>query len=129
MVRVQTKNVSETDFTIQGSIFRFYDVGGQRTLRAAWMPYFDDANAITFIAAISQFDQMLEEDPEVNRMVDAVQLFDKICNSPILSKVAMILLLNKTDLALTKVTVKKSSLRKHFPELDGKKWHPSGTSN
>jgi hypothetical protein len=85
------------------------------------MPYFDDANAITFIAAISQFDQMLEEDPEVNRMVDAVQLFDKICNSPILSKVAMILLLNKTDLALTKVTVKKSSLRKHFPELDGKK--------
>jgi G-protein alpha subunit len=36
---------------------------------AAWVPFFDDMNAIIFLAPISCFDQALAEDPSVNRLV------------------------------------------------------------
>jgi len=36
---------------------------------AAWIPFFDDMNAIIFLAPISCFDQVLAEDPNVNRLV------------------------------------------------------------
>ena len=44
---------------------------GKRVLgtTAAWVPFFDDMNAIIFLAPISCFDQVLEEDPTVNRLV------------------------------------------------------------
>lgn len=40
-------------------------------LTAAWVPFFDDMNAIIFLAPISCFDQVLAEDPNVNRLVSA----------------------------------------------------------
>ena len=46
-----------------------YDVGGTRTQRAVWQSYFDDADAIVFLASLSAFDQTLVEDPTMNRMV------------------------------------------------------------
>jgi len=36
---------------------------------AAWVPFFDDMNAIIFLAPISCFDQTLAEDDSVNRLV------------------------------------------------------------
>lgn len=38
-------------------------------LLAAWVPFFDDMDAIIFLAAISCFDQTLAEDATVNRLV------------------------------------------------------------
>lgn len=38
------------------------DVGGQRSERRKWIHCFDDVKAIIFIAAISEFDQVLRED-------------------------------------------------------------------
>jgi len=46
-----------------------YDVGGTRTQRAVWQSYFDDADAIIFLAPLSVVDQWLVEDPTTNRMV------------------------------------------------------------
>ena len=42
---------------------------------AAWVPFFDDMNAIIFLAPISCFDQALAEDPSVNRLVRPILLF------------------------------------------------------
>ena len=36
---------------------------------AAWVPFFDNMNAIIFLAPISAFDQTLAEDRSVNRLV------------------------------------------------------------
>lgn len=36
---------------------------------AAWVPFFDDMNAIIFLAPVSCFDQVLMEDQSVNRLV------------------------------------------------------------
>ena len=38
--------------------WHLYDVGGARGQRHTWIPYFDDANAIIFVAPISAFDQV-----------------------------------------------------------------------
>jgi guanine nucleotide-binding protein alpha-1 subunit len=39
--------------------WRIYDVGGSRGQRHMWAPYFDDINAIIFVAPVSAFDQVL----------------------------------------------------------------------
>ena len=41
---------------------RVYDVGGQRSERKKWIHCFEDVNAIIFISAISEYDQVLYED-------------------------------------------------------------------
>ena len=42
---------------------------------AAWVPFFDDMNAIIFLAPISCFDQVLMEDNSVNRLVSPILFF------------------------------------------------------
>jgi GTPase SAR1 family protein len=118
LTRSRTLKVSETDFTIKSKIFRVIDVAGQRSARPAWAIFFDDARAILFVVSLASYDQFMEEDSNANKMEDALNLFEMTCNNPILTNVAMILLLNKTDLMDAKI--KTSSIRKYFPDLDGK---------
>jgi len=88
------------DVNIHGKsvAWHLFDVGGARGQRHTWVPYFDDANAIIFVAPVSAFDQYLEEDPRTNRIDDSLQLFTQICSSPLLKNVHLVLFLNKTDL-------------------------------
>lgn len=80
-----------------------YDVGGHRSMRAAWVPFFDDMNAIIFLAPISCFDQVLAEDPNVNRLADSVQLWTSIVSNKLLTDTPLVLFLNKCDLLKTKI--------------------------
>lgn len=57
------------------------DVGGQRNERKKWIHQFDDVTAIIFVVAISEYDQTLFEDEEENRIVEALSVFQDICNS------------------------------------------------
>lgn len=109
--RLKTLGVSEHRFTMKtghmGSPmshdWRVFDVGGQRSLRAAWVPYFDDMNAIIFLAPISCFDQVLQEDPSVNRLADSFLLWKSIVSNPLLKKTELILFLNKCDILRAKL--------------------------
>ncbi|THV07236.1 guanine nucleotide-binding protein [Dendrothele bispora CBS 962.96] len=105
--RIQTMGVSEHvfDVNIHGKSvsWHLFDVGGARGQRHSWVPYFDDANAIIFVAPISAFDQYLEEDPRTNRIDDSLQLFTQICSNPLLKNVHLVLFLNKTDLLRAKL--------------------------
>ncbi|KAH8107487.1 G-alpha-domain-containing protein [Phellopilus nigrolimitatus] len=106
-VRLQTLGVKEHSFDISLSgthvNWLLYDVGGARGQRHAWVPYFDDATAIIFLAPISAFDQYLEEDPRTNRIDDSLQLFTAICSNKLLKNTHLVLLLNKTDLLRQKL--------------------------
>ncbi|KAI0075854.1 G-protein alpha subunit [Panus rudis PR-1116 ss-1] len=105
-VRLQTLGVTEHSFEISMGASHFhwllYDVGGA-VRRHAWVPYFEDATAIIFLAPISAFDQYLEEDPRTNRIDDSLQLFTTICTNKLLSKAALVLMLNKADLLKQKL--------------------------
>jgi len=116
-VRLQTLGVMEHTFPINmgGATYdwKLYDVGGARGQRHAWVPYFDDATAIIFLAPISAFDQYLEEDPKTNRIDDSLQLFNSICSNKLLVKAHLVLLLNKADL-LKKKLASGTKVRKYI---------------
>jgi len=80
-----------------------YDVGGARGQRAVWASYFTEATAIVFLASLSAFDQTLDEDNTVNRMLDSIELFKDICANKLLHNVHMVLFLNKADLLRRKL--------------------------
>ena len=67
------------------------------------MHHFDGCQAILFVAALSEYDQNLFEDNTKNRMVDALELFYKICNEKLFTNTHMILFLNKRDLFEKKI--------------------------
>ncbi|EEB96447.1 hypothetical protein MPER_04421 [Moniliophthora perniciosa FA553] len=83
--------------------WRVFDVGGSRRLRAAWVPFFDDMNAIIFLAPLSCFDQSLAEDNTVNRLEDSILLWRHIVQHKLLAKTELILFLNKCDILKAKL--------------------------
>ncbi|GBG32323.1 Guanine nucleotide-binding protein subunit alpha [Hondaea fermentalgiana] len=96
--RVRTSGIVEESFKIDNVLFEFFDVGGQRNERKKWIHAFDNVTAVIFVAAINEYDQHLFEDNTMNRIDEAVILFDEICNSPFFRQTSMILFLNKDDL-------------------------------
>lgn len=96
-----------------------FDVGGQRSERKKWIHCFENVTAIVFLVAISEYDQLLFEDETVNRMQEALTLFDSICNSRWFVKTSIILFLNKIDRFKEKLPI--SPMRKYFPDFEGKK--------
>ncbi|KAJ2997416.1 hypothetical protein HDV02_005545 [Globomyces sp. JEL0801] len=123
LLRNVTQNISDNvfEFTInkKKEAMHFIDVSGLKYHRKRWIPYFQDVLSIIFIVAISSYDQMMSEDKETNRMVDAIGLFKHIINHPLLAKPDMILFFNKKD--IYEVKVKKISIKNHFPDYTGMK--------
>ncbi|QSL64311.1 hypothetical protein MERGE_001611 [Pneumocystis wakefieldiae] len=76
--RVKTTGITETTFIIGDVIYRMFDVGGQRSERKKWIHCFENVTTIIFLVAISEYDQLLHEDETVNRMHEALTLFDSI---------------------------------------------------
>jgi hypothetical protein len=80
-----------------------FDVGGQRNERKKWIHCFENVTAVLFVAALSEYNQVLYEDETQNRLIESLILFDEICNSKWLKKTSMILFLNKRDIFAEKV--------------------------
>lgn len=102
--RVRTTGILEESYTVDGVDFVVYDVGGQRNERRKWIHAFDDVAAIIFVASLSEYDQTLYEDNLVNRLVEALNLFEEMCNSRWFDSKSIILFLNKRDLFQEKIT-------------------------
>lgn len=106
--RLKTVGVVEHSFQIntggdKAVDWRIYDVGGSQSQRATWAPFFDNVQAIIFLAPVSVFDQVLAEDQSVNRLEDSLLLWRELCKNAILSKVPLVLFLNKCDLLRRKL--------------------------
>jgi hypothetical protein len=54
------------------------DVGGQRGERRKWIHCFQDVHAILYVAALSEYDQVLIEEPTKNRMKESLELFRNV---------------------------------------------------
>jgi len=115
--RVKTTGIVETTFPLKNMTFRMFDVGGQRSERKKWIHCFENVNAIIFLAAISEYDQKLVEDEEVNRMQEAFTLFDSICTSRWFSKTSIILFLNKMDIFEEKIY--DVPIEEYFDDYEG----------
>ncbi|KAJ1942871.1 guanine nucleotide-binding protein subunit alpha, partial [Linderina pennispora] len=115
--RVKTTGINETIFRVGELTYRMLDVGGQRSERKKWIHCFENVTAILFLVAISEYDQVLIEDETVNRMQEALTLFDSICNSRWFVKTSIILFLNKMDIFRDKLP--NSPMKNYFPDYHG----------
>lgn len=115
--RVKTTGITETTFIIGELTYRMFDVGGQRSERKKWIHCFENVTSILFLVAISEYDQLLFEDETVNRMQEALTLFDSICNSRWFVKTSIILFLNKIDRFKEKLPI--SPMKTYFPDYEG----------
>jgi len=124
--RVRTTGIVENEFTIDNNRFKMYDVGGQRNERKKWIHCFENVTAVIFVAAISAYDQTLYEDENVNRLEEALNLFENICNSRWFRDTSIILFLNKCDLFREKIL--KVPLTVAFPDYQGENSYEAGTA-
>eukprot|EP01094_Clydonella_sp_ATCC50884_P022597 TRINITY_DN5238_c0_g1_i3.p1 TRINITY_DN5238_c0_g1~~TRINITY_DN5238_c0_g1_i3.p1 ORF type:complete len:329 (+),score=124.99 TRINITY_DN5238_c0_g1_i3:247-1233(+) len=115
--RVRSTGIEEAEFRVEDLEFRMLDVGGQRSERRKWIHCFDKVSAVLFVAALSEYDQVLREDDSQNRMKESLLLFDEICNSPWFRATPFILFLNKKDLFEKKIA--RVDLKTCFPDYKG----------
>ncbi|XP_029365091.1 guanine nucleotide-binding protein subunit alpha-13b isoform X2 [Echeneis naucrates] len=117
LARKPTKGIHEYDFEIKNVPFKMVDVGGQRSERRRWFECFDSVTSILFLVSSSEYDQVLMEDRQTNRLSESLNIFETIVNNRVFSNVSIILFLNKTDLLEEKV--KEVSIKDYFPEFSG----------
>ncbi|XP_060757305.1 guanine nucleotide-binding protein subunit alpha-13b isoform X2 [Neoarius graeffei] len=117
LARKPTKGIHEYDFEIKNVPFKMVDVGGQRSERRRWFECFDSVTSILFLVSSSEFDQVLMEDRQTNRLTESLNIFGTIVNNRVFSNVSIILFLNKTDLLEEKV--KTVAIKDFFPEYEG----------
>ncbi|KIK97824.1 hypothetical protein PAXRUDRAFT_824549 [Paxillus rubicundulus Ve08.2h10] len=96
--RLRTFGVEEHKFLMENSSeWYIYDVGGSRNMRPQWVPFFDDVQAIIFLAPLV-FNQVLDEDRGANRLEDSIGLWKEVCSNHLLARANIILFLNKMDI-------------------------------
>eukprot|EP01084_Bolivina_argentea_P269872 458775_1 len=117
LARIPTTGMRDRKFTIKGSQFNIFDVGGQRSERNKWIHCFDTVHAILFVASLSCYDQSLYEENELNAMDEALELFNIVSNSRYFTHSSLILFLNKSDLFYEKI--KNKPLTICFREYEG----------
>nr|XP_003216574.2 PREDICTED: guanine nucleotide-binding protein subunit alpha-14 [Anolis carolinensis] len=118
-VRVPTTGIIEYPFELENIIFRMVDVGGQRSERRKWIHCFESVTSIIFLVALSEYDQVLAESDNENRLEESKALFKTIITYPWFSNSSIILFLNKKDLLEEKIMY--SHLVTYFPQFTGPK--------
>ncbi|XP_014276772.1 G protein alpha q subunit isoform X5 [Halyomorpha halys] len=117
--RAPTTGIIEYPFDLDSIIFRMVDVGGQRSERRKWIHCFENVTSIIFLVALSEYDQILFESENENRMEESKALFKTIITYPWFQHSSVILFLNKKDLLEEKIMY--SHLVDYFPEYEGAK--------
>jgi len=117
--RARTIGVKEISFKTEGHQWKLVDVGGQRNERKKWIHCFEDVTAIIFFTDSAAYNLTLFEDDRVNRLLEALTLFEEICNCKYFHATPLILFLNKSD--LLKKKIQKIDIADYFDDYDGGK--------
>ncbi|KAK7053560.1 heterotrimeric G-protein alpha subunit [Favolaschia claudopus] len=115
--RAKSTAIIETRFWMGDLMIHMFDVGGQRSERKKWIHCFESVTSIIFCTALSEYDQVLEEERRVNRMRESLYLFESVINSRWFLRTSVILFLNKIDVFKRKLP--KIPLGRFFPEYAG----------
>ncbi|KAA0169813.1 hypothetical protein FNF27_06837 [Cafeteria roenbergensis] len=119
MARVITTGIAETSYRDSGVDITLVDVGGQRSERRKWIRCFEGVDAVAFLCALPEYDQVLYEDASTNRMRESLSLFAEVVANPAFARTPFFLLLNKKDLFETMIATR--DLAATFPEYRGGK--------
>ncbi|GAA6021476.1 hypothetical protein JCM11491_006509 [Sporobolomyces phaffii] len=117
--RVRSTGIVEETIQLERTKVVIVDVGGQRSERRKWVMCFENVQLLIFVAAISEFDQYLAEDPTQPRLAETLLLWQSIASSRWFTKTAFVLFLNKLDIFSDKVAGDPDSVRLFLKEYDG----------
>eukprot|EP00009_Paramoeba_aestuarina_P005418 CAMPEP_0201509650 /NCGR_PEP_ID=MMETSP0161_2-20130828/2644_1 /ASSEMBLY_ACC=CAM_ASM_000251 /TAXON_ID=180227 /ORGANISM="Neoparamoeba aestuarina, Strain SoJaBio B1-5/56/2" /LENGTH=320 /DNA_ID=CAMNT_0047904669 /DNA_START=333 /DNA_END=1295 /DNA_ORIENTATION=+ len=117
--RSKTTGISEISFTVEDTIFKMVDVGGQRSERTKWIKCFEDVTAVIYFLSLSEYNLSLFEDPSVNRMIESIRLYTEIINSKWFVDTPVIIFLNKQDIFKEKIEKNVHPLSNTFPDYVG----------
>ena len=116
--RKKTSGIFDFNFDMgNGLNIHLFDVGGQRSERKKWIHCFDNVTLIIFCVALSEYDQVLLEENNQNRLEESLALFDSVVNSRWFARTSIVLFLNKIDVFAEKLQY--SPLEAHFPDYTG----------
>ncbi|KAM4808647.1 guanine nucleotide-binding protein subunit alpha-15 [Rhinophrynus dorsalis] len=116
-IRMPTTGINEYSFSVENINLRMVDVGGQKSERRKWIHSFEKVHALIYLASLSEYDQLLEENSKDNRMQESLALFSCILEMKWFKETPVILFLNKTDLLYEKIC--SSDLSTYFPKFKG----------
>mmetsp|Transcript_21756 Transcript_21756/g.32593 ORF Transcript_21756/g.32593 Transcript_21756/m.32593 type:complete len:428 (+) Transcript_21756:104-1387(+) len=117
--RVRTTQVTVERYIIEGIEFEIYDVGGQRSERRKWVDCFDKVDAVIFVAALSEYDQVLAEAKRQNRMIEALNLFESVVKNAHFADTSIMLFLNKKDIFADKIMFSNIADSDYFNDYAG----------
>ncbi|KAJ7134018.1 G-protein alpha subunit [Mycena crocata] len=100
--KIRTMGVEEQRFVADsgptlGTEFFIVEVGQTKRKTAVWNFMHDQVQVIMFLAPLV-FWQRLDDNPEVNRVQDSLELWKETVSSQLLARITLILLFNKKDL-------------------------------
>jgi len=124
--RVRTTGIVEHSYEIEGNRFKMFDVGGQRNERKKWIHCFENVTAVLFVGVLSEYDLVLYEDENMNRMEETLNLFDEICNSRWFRETSIILFLNKRDVFAEKIKKVPLTVCSVFSDYAGENTYEAG---
>ncbi|KAF8180779.1 heterotrimeric G protein alpha subunit A [Mycena galopus ATCC 62051] len=111
------RGLTETRFCMGTMSILLIDVGSSRSERRKWIHCFESVTSIVFCTALSDYDQIVPEEPKRNRMQESLVLFDNIINSRWFLRTSIILFLTEFDAFKAKIS--KVPLCQYFPEYIG----------
>lgn len=106
---VRTTGVWDHQLKYRGYNTVIREVGGVRSERRKWRYLFGGVDAVLFVAAVGEFDQMLYEDHSKNSLDESLDLFkdlvkgEGVFKGVVRDEVPIFLVLNKTDVLLQKL--------------------------
>lgn len=101
-----------------GAKIELIDVGGRRSERTKWCRLFMECNLVIYVVPLGDFDQGLEEDPQTNQMVEAIELWKGLVKQRSLKHARFVLIFNKDDVFRQKIS-KGCDLAQFFPDYFG----------
>eukprot|EP00455_Lapot_gusevi_P045105 TRINITY_DN5738_c0_g1_i4.p1 TRINITY_DN5738_c0_g1~~TRINITY_DN5738_c0_g1_i4.p1 ORF type:complete len:351 (-),score=28.67 TRINITY_DN5738_c0_g1_i4:42-1094(-) len=119
-VVIRTIGVIQQNMFINGRAVSVFDTGGQRAERKKWIHLFDGQPTILFVAALSEYNQMVWEDDTgtSNRLIESLELFESLAQpARQLSASRFVLILNKVDVFRTRIQT--YHLCDYLPDYNG----------
>lgn len=109
----------ESRYVIDGTMCRFFDVGGTRIERRKWPLEFLDVNSVIFTLDVSCYDKVLVEDVSANRMAEQLAVWSSLVQLEVFAATNFIVMFTKTD-EVTPSKLEASPFNSFFPDYAGK---------
>lgn len=116
-LEVRSTGIVDAAIDIDGRLYEFIDIGGQRSQRLKWMRCFHNVRAVVFVVALSDFDEVLLEDSKTSRFHESLAVFTELVNSSLCRDLPFIIVFNKIDMLAQKM--RRLRLSDFFPHFKG----------